>query len=297
MIQFDDVSKSFRVPPGPRRKARFVEAVRSITTALEPGTVTGVVGPNGAGKTTLFGLLLGFLEPTSGAITIGGRAPRAYVREHGASYLPERFQFPRDWTVHAGLRALLSIDGGNRSATELIERFELQEFAYARAQTLSRGTMQRVGIAQAVATPRELIVFDEPTEGLDPIWRVRFRELLRDLRSAERTILIASHDLSEIERLADRAIVLHNGMISDTVDLRVHAEQPRDYTIVMAKAYETINELFDNVRAIGDAIYTVTVVDATDLSVRLAALIESGAAIVSVNPAGGLEDRIVRPGH
>jgi len=295
MIEFDTVSKSFRVPPGPRRKAGVVEAIRAISTTIEKGGITGVVGPNGAGKTTLFALLLGFLEPTSGDIAIDGADPRKYVQRYGANYLPERFQFPRDWSVRAGLRALLGLDGDKQSVDKLIDRFDLQEFAQARALTLSRGTMQRVGIAQAVAAPRNLMVFDEPTEGLDPIWRVRFRELVRTLRSPDRAILIASHDLNEVERIADRALVLRDGAISEIVQLRASAEQPSDYTIVLATPHSEVARLFEKVRTPDQTTYHVSVADARDLSARLAALIESGATIVSVTPSGALEERIVRP--
>lgn len=293
MIQLSSVGKTFRSAPGPGRKAGVVTAVRDISVSLDAGLVVGVVGPNGAGKTTLLGLLLGFLEATSGSVTIDGLEPRAYVRRYGASYLPERFQLRREWTVRAALRALLSLDGSAHLLDDLMDQFDLNALAGSAAHTLSRGTMQRIGIAQAVAVPRRLMVLDEPTEGLDPVWRVRLRELLRELRSAERTILIASHDIAEIERLADRVLVLNNGMITETVELRTQHGQPSDYTIVLKAPHAAVSTLFADARVSDDATYTVTVANVEDLSVRLAALLESGATVVSVSPTA-LEERVTR---
>lgn len=292
MIELKAVGKNFRVAPGPGRKAGVVVALRNITTSLETGTIIGVVGPNGAGKTTLFGLLLGFLEATDGDIAIDGAAPRDYVRRHGASYLPERFQLPRDWTVRSALHALLSLEASPRPVDDILAEYELTQYATAAAHTLSRGTMQRLGVAQALAAPRNLVVLDEPTEGLDPLWRVRFRESVQQLRADGRTVLIASHDLVEIERLADRVIVLKGGTIADDISLSSERSDPREYSMVLSAASERFGEYFPRHRVTGHASYAVTVDDAVDLTARLRALLESGAIVVSVTPDADLEQRI-----
>lgn len=292
MIEFQDAAKSYRIQPGPGRKAGAVEALRAVTLQLEPGSITGVVGPNGAGKTTLFGLLLGFLEPTAGDVAIDGLEPRAYVRQHGANYLPERFLLPRDWTIRSALHALLNLDAAAIDVDSLLADYELTQYAGSKAFTLSRGTMQRVGIAQAFARPRNLIVLDEPTEGLDPFWRVRFRERLRALRAPERSILIASHDLAEIERVADRVIVLRDGTIADRIELTADEQGARDYIITLAAPHDAVGDLFAGVRNVPPSGYLVNVQSAADLNGRLAALIEAGATVVSVNPAATLEQRV-----
>lgn len=297
MIRIDDVNKSFRVAPGPRRKARVVEAVRAVTASLEAGSIIGVVGPNGAGKSTLFGLILGFLEATSGMITIDDLEPRSYVRRHGASYLPERFQLPRDWTLRSAIRALLALDSSDRSADDILAEYELTEYANAAAHTLSRGTMQRVGIAQALATPRNLIVLDEPTEGLDPLWRVRFRETVRNLRHNDRTILIASHDLVEIERTVDRVLILQDGTITENLELHSDRAAARDYSLQLAASHPAVNETFPGAVPVGEAGYTIRVADAADLSARLGALIDAGAIVIAVQPAADLEQRVTRAAH
>src|SRR5690606_11890781 len=180
-----------------------------VTLSVPPGGVGGIVGPNGAGKTTLFGLILGFIHPTKGRVRVDRLEPRRYLRRHGAAYLPERFRLPPEWTVGDALLALAGLEGlKGASAKERVaaamERFGLEPHAKKPVGALSRGLNQRLGLAQALLADRRLVVLDEPTEGLDPLWRIRFRDAVAELRGAERTILVASHDLAEVERIADK---------------------------------------------------------------------------------------------
>ena len=294
MIQLEAVAKSYKVGPGPGRPPRLVEAVRDLALGIEPGTIIGVVGPNGAGKTTLFGLLLGFLEATSGEITIDGVDPRKYIRANGASYLPERFQLPREWTVRMALAGLLRLDNSSRSVEEVIDEWDLGPFEEASAHTLSRGTLQRVGVAQALASPRNVVVLDEPTEGLDPIWRLRLRESIQSLRTAGRYVLIASHDLNEIERIADRVLILNNGALTETVDLRNRADAAADYTITLAAPHDAVARVLPSARDVGENTYVIASTDVIDLNTRIAALIESGAIVLSFGLASDLEQRVTR---
>jgi len=295
MIELRGVDKRFRIGPGPGRKARVVEALRDLTLAIEPGIIVGLVGPNGAGKTTLFGLLLGFLEATAGEVTIAGLDPRAYVRRHGASYLPERFSVPRDWTVRAALAGLLRLDASNQDVDDVLAAYDLGAVADAAAHTLSRGTMQRLGMAQALATPRDFVILDEPAEGLDPLWRLKLRESIAALRSETRTVLIASHDLGEIERLADRVVILEGGSIREVVDLRHSATETREYALVLAAPHDAVPAIFTNARASNATSFVVTVTDVADLNARVAALIDAGGSIISLAPLAGLEERVTRP--
>jgi ABC-2 type transport system ATP-binding protein len=192
------------------------------------------------------------------------------------------------------LQALLSLDQSARSADDILAEYDLTTYASAAAHTLSRGTMQRVGMAQAFAQTRELVVLDEPTEGLDPLWRIRLRESLRQLRAPNRVILIASHDLVEIERVADRVLIMHGGSISEDITMHIDESAQRDYTIVLSQVNEDLDRLFNNVRPSGDATYRVTVDNVADLNARLAALIDAGASVVSVAPSEDLEHRVTR---
>jgi len=177
---------------------------------------------------------------------------------------------------------------------EIIAEWDMKSFENASAHTLSRGTLQRVGIAQALASPRDLVVLDEPTEGLDPIWRLRLRDSIRQLRAEPRCVLVASHDLNEIERLADLVLILNNGRITETVDLRGRAGEPSDYALALATPHESLAHIFPGARAAGNNTYVITATDALDLNARVAALIESGALILSLAPAADLEQRVAR---
>lgn len=291
MIQIESLTKTYG------RRGTAVTALHDVSLELLPG-VHGVVGPNGAGKTTLLGLVLGFLHPTSGTITIEGRAPRHYLRRSGAGYLPERFRLPDAWPVRSALLSLARLDGHESAAAHQevdaqIRRLGLEDYTGRSMGSLSRGLTQRVGLAQALLTDRQLVVLDEPTEGLDPLWRVRFRELVDSLRDDGRTVLLASHDLNEIERLADDVIVLEDGRVTEVVDVRQRPGDPLRFRLSVDADEDALRTAFPTADTAGDGGVLVEVADAGELSHRLAALLESGAVVHSVVPVtGDLEARV-----
>lgn len=288
MIELESVEKTYRGRPDP------VHALRSITRSIGPG-VWAVVGPNGAGKTTLLGLVLGFLRPTGGRVLVGGVSPRAYIRRRGAAYLPERFRLPPQWTVRRALRALAALDGAGDDEARTdraLDRLDLREHSDRPIGALSRGLNQRVGLAQALLAERELLVLDEPTEGLDPLWRVRFREILQEVRGGGRTILLASHELAEVERIADRAILLEDGRIREVIEIGGPSPGPIRYRIDGDLSEEAL-AAFPGADRTGPRRAVVTVADAHELSQRLIAMLERGAVITAVTPLDtGLEDRV-----
>ena len=291
MIQFNGVSKRFG-PSGGSAGGR-VDALADVSLEIPAGGVWGVVGPNGAGKTTLFALLLGFMHPTTGTVRVRGLEPRSYVRRHGAAYLPERFRLPGEWRVRTALRALARLEGFDRAAATrrvdaVIERMGLASHADREVRTLSRGLNQRLGLAQALLAERELVVLDEPTEGLDPLWRVRFRAIVAELRDEGRTVLMASHDLGEVERLASRVVLLEAGRVRSVIDMDAPPGSAGiTYRLELATPVPELAEVFPGAEPIeGDApaAYRVVVADAAELSRRLAALLEAGAVVASVQP-------------
>lgn len=214
MIRLRDVSKRYR-------------SLRSTTVALDGlnllvpvGEFVALVGPNGAGKSTLFGVLLGFLRPDGGSATVGGLDPREWVRQNGVGYLPEVPSIPRRWRARETLIRLGVLDGLRRSDLDrqvdaALERTGLTARCATRTGALSKGSRQRLAIAQLLLQPRTLMLLDEPFAGLDPFWRSGLRELLTQLRRDRpaTTIIMASHDLAEVGRLADRVVMLADGRV------------------------------------------------------------------------------------
>lgn len=287
MIELSNVTKRYV------RKGAGPDAVSGLTLSVPPGTVWAVVGPNGAGKSTLLSLILGFVRPSEGEVSLGGDRPRDYLRDHGAAYLPERFSLPPSWRARDALRLLARLDRVDTARVEpAIELFGLAEHVDKRTRELSRGLLQRLGLAQALLAPRDLIVLDEPTEGLDPVWRIRLRDIIADLRRADRTIIIASHDLDEVERIADRAVVLDAGRVRKVIDLTAPRE-PVEYRIRLAAASDAIQPSFPDAMHEDERTFTVRVSGPAELSQRLGALIASGAIIAAVEPLHeALEERV-----
>lgn len=291
MIEIESLGKTF----GTRRQP--IHALRDVSLSIGPG-VWAVVGPNGAGKSTLFGLMLGFLRPSTGAVAIAGVSPRRYLRRHGAAYLPERFRLPPEWPVRAALRTLARLEGStgpdaDARADRALSRLGLDDLADRNVGQLSRGLTQRLGLAQTLLADRDLVLLDEPTEGLDPLWRVRFRDLVAELRASGRTVLLASHELAEVQRLADRAILLDDGRVREVMDVQGPDGPATRYRLDIDASPDIVAIAFPDADPAARPL-TVTVADPAELSHRLAALLDAGGVVRAVVPEAGLEERVRR---
>ncbi|HXE56460.1 MAG TPA: ABC transporter ATP-binding protein [Gemmatimonadales bacterium] len=285
MIELRGLGKQYRS----LLRRRAVRALDDLTLTVERGEVLGIAGPNGAGKSTLLSLLLGFLRPTAGSVRIADREPRAYVEAHGVAYLPEAPALPPRWTVEATLRRSAALGGlppaaaRERAAAALAE-LELEGVRARPLRQLSKGTLQRVGLAQVLVAGSELVVLDEPTHGLDPLWTRRFRDLVRTLRHPTRAILVASHNLDELERIADRVAIFHQGRLERVV-ARGGASHVGDYRLVLAAAEPAPAELFPDARPVTGRPGEFRVRgEPAELSRRLGALIARGAVVLAFHP-------------
>jgi ABC-2 type transport system ATP-binding protein len=201
----------------PARGGSF-RALDGVNLSVEEGSVVGFLGPNGAGKTTAIHALLGFIEPTAGCARIFGRDARQSIARERIGYLPEHpslypFLTGRE-LLHAAGR-LFGLRGAalKRRARDLLERLSLAGAADRRIGVYSRGMMQRLGLAQALINDPDLVILDEPTGGLDPLGRMEVRDLIAELRDRGKTVFFSSHELSEVEKVCDRAALLVDGRI------------------------------------------------------------------------------------
>jgi ABC-type multidrug transport system ATPase subunit len=298
MIEFSDVSRTYGM-----RTGRRVDALTGVTLSIGSGESVAVVGPNGAGKSTLLALVLGFLRPSRGDIMVEDRGPREWVMGNGAGWLPERFEPPREWTAGGTLRALAGLEGraaGARSKVDAtLDRFGLTRHASKPVSALSRGLVQRLGLAQAVIAARSLVILDEPTNGLDPDGRALFRDTVGELRANGTTLLIASHDLAELERTTSRAIVLEGGRVREIIDVAQRSDAGVFTIAVRAPAPVVLSAFPDAKQTVGAgedlSRWSVTVEGPKDLNRRLAALIAAGGLLREVVPAtASLEERMRR---
>jgi len=287
VIRFDDVGKTYAPLRGPR-----VRAVDGMTLDVDAGEVFGIAGPNGAGKTTMIAMMLGFLPPSAGRITVDGLAPRAFVERHGMGYLSELIAINPRWRARESLVRLATLAGlaagvlGAR-VDELLALFGLEEHAHKRTKQLSKGTLQRLGLAQSLLRDERVLILDEPTHGLDPIWTQRFRELVPRLRRADRVIVVASHNLDELERLADRVAIVDRGRLQRIVRTRgtVSGPTPTRYRITARNADSLMAAIFPGAVPAGAGEFDVPVADLAVLNAGLRALLAGGALLVSVSPA------------
>jgi ABC-type multidrug transport system ATPase subunit len=191
-----------------------VTAVDGLSFTVEPGETFALIGPNGAGKTTTLKILLGLTRPDEGRVTIGhpGLPPHDVRARHGLGYVPQRVEFPPARTVAEVLFFFAELRGLARGSVDrALDRVGLTHYATRRASELSGGYSQRLSLAQALLGDPALLVLDEPTASLDPEATWEFRTLLEQLQREGKTVLLSSHLLSEVERVADRVLILLDG--------------------------------------------------------------------------------------
>ncbi|MBP5473048.1 MAG: ABC transporter ATP-binding protein [Lachnospiraceae bacterium] len=191
-------------------------AVDRVSFDLTEG-VTGLLGANGAGKTTLMRMMSGILTPTSGEISADGIPVQAENYRALLGYLPQDFGYYPEFTAKEFLEYFAALKGIERKRAkektkELLELVGLSDVAGKKIKTYSGGMKQRVGIAQALLNDPRILILDEPTAGLDPKERVRFRTLIEEL-GKDSIVLLSTHIVSDIEHIADRIIMMKDGAL------------------------------------------------------------------------------------
>ncbi|HWL85619.1 MAG TPA: ABC transporter ATP-binding protein [Polyangiaceae bacterium] len=209
-----DLAKTFRKP----FSTENIEAVRGISFEVGRGEIFGFLGPNGAGKSTTLKMLTGLVAPTRGQATLFG-SPVSHDSLRKVGFLPENpyvhpHLTPREFVTFC---ARLS-DGAGRDLAARVERTlgraGMRESLDRPAHTLSKGMLQRVGLASTLVHEPELLILDEPMGGLDPVARKEVRTLILEEKSKGHTVLLSSHILSDVELLCDRVCILREGRVA-----------------------------------------------------------------------------------
>jgi ABC-2 type transport system ATP-binding protein len=194
-----------------------VTALDDLTLSIEQGRSFGLMGENGAGKSTLVRLLMGFIHPTRGSLSVLGETQVSKAHPH-IGYLHERPYVELRFTGRRYLRYMAQLSGlwdvQNRQRVEtVLEQVDLRAAADEKVSTYSKGMLQRLMIAQTLLTDPELLILDEPTNGLDPYSQWKMRQIIAALRKEGKTILLCSHYLAEVEMLCDTVGILSRGRL------------------------------------------------------------------------------------
>ena len=298
VIETEGVAKHFR--RGWSR--RTVRAVDGVSLRVAPGVAFGLLGPNGSGKTTFVKLLLAAAWPTAGRARLFGREAANPEARRQVGYLPENHRFP---TYNTGFQMLdfyaaLSGLGESRRrarARELLDLVGLGDWGDVRIGKYSKGMLQRLGLAQALMHRPQLLVLDEPTDGVDPVGRRQIREILNGLRREGTTIFLNSHLLSEVEQFCDEVAIISRGRVAVAGRL-AELTQGSGYVVSAAGAGEAVRERLrlEALRVAGNnGIVDFHFADRAGVNRAIDALRASGAEIEGVaGQRSTLEDVFVR---
>ena len=237
MVEIKNLSKTF----GP------IVAVDGVSFTVGKGEVLGFLGPNGAGKSTTMKMITGFLTPTSGTVRICGHdvQDEALAAKTKIGYLPEGAPAYQDMTPASFLHFVGEMRGHRgevlkRSVAETVEKVNLQSVLHQPIDTLSKGFKRRVGLAQAILHDPEVLVLDEPTDGLDPNQKHEVRTLIRAM-AQEKAIILSTHILEEVHAVCSRAMIIAKGkVVSDGTPAELESQAPTHNTVVlMVKGVES----------------------------------------------------------
>jgi ABC-2 type transport system ATP-binding protein len=208
-------------------------ALANVSLAVQSGEILGIIGPNGAGKTTLVGCLLGLLRPDEGHVLIDGLSPDDLELRRAIGYLPERLHFDRWMSGRQFLAYQHALagrpPGGRRDEVDaVLTRVAIEQKRWnSPVSTYSRGTLQRLGLAQALIGEPRYLFLDEPASGVDPAGVILFREILAGLKQRGVTVVLNSHQLEALERVCDRVVFITAGEVKAIENLRVTGDDAR----------------------------------------------------------------------
>lgn len=273
MIELTNVSKKFDSQP----------VINNITLKIKQGEIVGFLGPNGAGKTTTVRMIAGVLPPSKGRVAVNGQdlfAEEIENRPH-IGYLPENNPIYDDMTVEEFLKMWAELkripsNEQEQAIQEVVEAAGLEDVYYRPIAELSKGYRQRTGLAQAILSQPDILLLDEPTEGLDPNQRREIHDLIKGI-GKKRTVIICSHVLPEITKMCSRVVIISKGKIvadSPTAQLGALSEGKEVYEFVakgkiIAQDLKTLNGVVKVSKAAEDPAVRWTVVSQGKDDLRL----------------------------
>ncbi|MCX7569873.1 ATP-binding cassette domain-containing protein [Tumebacillus sp. DT12] len=214
MLQVQEVRKEFKTKTGP------VVGVERLTFDVRPGEVFGLLGPNGAGKTTTLRMIATLMKPTSGRVSVGGydTVSQSHEVRQLIGYLSNETGIYERFTPREQLQFFADVHGvpkatAKRRIDELIERFEMGDFQNRQANGFSTGMKQKVSIARALVHDPSLVIFDEPTAGLDVFAARAVHRSIESLREEGKSVILSTHIMHEVEKLCDRIGVIYKGRL------------------------------------------------------------------------------------
>ena len=212
-VDVSNLSKRYRDGMLGRRR---IDALDGVSLSVQRGEIFGLLGPNGAGKTTLIKVLLGIVRATRGGAALLGMPAGSRSGRKQVGYLPENHRIPRHHTGNSALAFFGSLSGLSGAEVRarrpaLLSAVGMQDWGRTPIRKYSKGMLQRLGLAQAMLHDPQLLILDEPTDGVDPVGRSEMRAILQGLKAAGKTIFINSHLLQEVELVCDRVAILDRG--------------------------------------------------------------------------------------
>jgi ABC-2 type transport system ATP-binding protein len=277
-LEFDAISKQYRG----FFRSQWVTALRDFSLRVEPGEIFGFLGPNGAGKTTAIHIAIGLMFPSSGrGEMLGhsfGHAPTrrrvGFLAENVALYHRPAAKLVRFYGALNGMRDPLL----RQRTTEMLKELELADVARRNAGKFSRGMLQRVGLAQALVNDPDLLILDEPASALDPLGRVRVREILLRARQAGKTVFLSSHLLSEVEQICDRLAIVIQGRVA-RVGTLAELLEAQDRFVITARGIDAL--MFEGAQQNG---FIKITVPALQQRRTIEKIWLAGGEVVAVNP-------------
>src|SRR5688572_17267511 len=291
IVEIENLTKDYEVGFWRKRKVR---ALDGLSLKVEPRQIFGFLGANGAGKTTTLKLLMRLIFPTAGRASILGQDINDISMHQRIGYLPENPYFydyltPREFLDYSG--QLFGLDSATRKrrAEELLTRVKLDQKSWNRQlRKLSKGMLQRVGLAQALVNDPEIVFLDEPMSGLDPVGRREVRDLIATLRTEGKTVFMCSHILSDIEVLCDNVAILKQGRLAHAGSLdELRAREVNLIEIVATGAIEAVlrENLDGNAQVLIDASgLRIQVHNEKEIDAVIAAVRKASGKLVSVQP-------------